>query len=89
MPRKVVVFSCGGGSFFEYEQVKALNTEKTGGGQTPGNAAAQGDDQTANGTAQANRQSTFFEQIIYGTDHVFSPTQFLGQLQDMIAENNR
>ena len=51
VPRKVVAFSCGGGSFFEYEQVKALNTEKTGSGQKPGNAAAQGDDPTANGTA--------------------------------------
>jgi len=28
VPRKVIAFSCGGGSFFEYEQVKALNAEK-------------------------------------------------------------
>ena len=27
MPRKVVVFSCGGGSFIEYEQFMSLNKE--------------------------------------------------------------
>lgn len=25
-PRKVFVFSCGGGSFFEYEQIRDLNS---------------------------------------------------------------
>ena len=30
MPRKVIAFSCGSGSFFEYEQIKALNDEKCG-----------------------------------------------------------
>ena len=32
MPRKVIAFSCGGGSFVEYDQVKQLNEEKCKGG---------------------------------------------------------
>lgn len=83
VPRKVIVFSCGGGSFVEYEQVKALNEEKCQGGSTAkangGNTAAE----EGKGSAgqPGNRPSNaFFDQIIYGTDHVYTPTQFISEL---------
>ena len=62
--------------------MKELNDEKCNKQKTGGQAAAGDDTNAANGGAQmANKVSaTFFDQIIYGTDHVFTPTQFVGEL---------
>ena len=50
VPRKVIAFSCGGGSFFEYEQVRALNDEKCkAAGRSGSGAKALGDDASMNG----------------------------------------
>lgn len=75
VPRKVVAFSCGGGSFVEYEQIKALNEEKCQGVSSNAAKGSNGDDASTNANgSQVNKGKTFFDQIIYGTDHVFTPT---------------
>ena len=56
--------------------MKELNDEKCNKQKTANQAAAGDDNSAANGGAQnANKASaTFFDQIIYGTDHVFTPS---------------
>ena len=48
VPRKVVAFSCGGGSYVEYEQVKQLSEEKCLGRSSQNGASANGDEAGAN-----------------------------------------
>ena len=79
MPRKVVAFSCGSGSFFEYEQIKTLNDEKCG----KNHHIEESKEEQANGNGKKTA-TTFFDQIIYGTDHVFTPTQFIEELQQVV-----
>mmetsp|Transcript_4051 Transcript_4051/g.4940 ORF Transcript_4051/g.4940 Transcript_4051/m.4940 type:complete len:109 (+) Transcript_4051:164-490(+) len=59
VPKKVVAFSCGGGSFVEYDQIKQLNEEKcSSGGQRDGNGAGGADD---GALAQSNKGKAFFD----------------------------
>ena len=84
MPRKVIAFSCGSGSFFEYEQIKALNDEKCGKKTLEESKEEQANGPSAQANAGKKAASTFFDQIIYGADHVFTPTQFIGELRQMV-----
>ena len=78
VPRKVIVFSCGGGSFYEYEQIRAINEEKCRGQAAPGGSNGKDDGQEES-KVQASGDA-FFDQILYGADHVFSPSEFLEEV---------
>ena len=72
LPRKIVVFSCGGGSFVEYENIKNLNQEL-------------GCMQFNDVENDANK-NPYFDQVLYGTDHIFSPQEFVKELKDFYAK---
>ena len=56
VPRKVLAFSCGGGSFFEYEQVKNLNDEKCNpAGSQASNENGNASTSTAGGVSAASQ----------------------------------
>ena len=81
VPRKIVAFSCGGGSFVEYEQIKALNEEKCQAANSGATYGTSGEEASTNANgSQTGKSKTFFDQIIYGADHVYTPTQFIDEL---------